>query len=155
MVNTVGNEKSTSMLLQDKLDARKKNRETIPLADLMGKYKNSYDKLNNTIIQLVYQLMDEYLFNFYVSADKKALAREMMKTLLVERLEECKKAMYQENSVDKFLVILAEIRTKVLNECFGSIDSNVYYSVNPFKPEKFVLQDIDGRKVLICSIDTE
>ena len=65
--NDIENDIDLQEILQEKLNALKKNREKIPEIDLNGKYKKAYNALLKTIDDLAKELMEEIIFHFLVN----------------------------------------------------------------------------------------
>lgn len=136
----IENDVDTRVLLQDKLNALKKNREMIPEKDLNGKYKKAYSALQKTIDNLAGQLMDEIIFHFLVNRTFLEEGLKLSASLIKKNKEPLQKALYSSYSAKDYADICEDIYQKIISCYFKQWQPSpetLLFTLNPWNPKVF------------------
>ncbi len=113
-------EPETKDILQQKLDILKKNREQIPVRQLIkGKYAKAYSRLLQEIGQLAKKSLSETC-RFAVPEDGLKIALEALCTGLSDQRLPIQKALYKNYSADEFISICEQIHRQTVSTVFDS-----------------------------------
>lgn len=123
--------------LQKKLDVLKKNRESIPKADLETKYAKAYKKLLSEINDLMNEIMCGELFFFLYTADFLERGRDLVIKKITEKNKNRRlsRALYTDYSAQEYIDLLREIHHEILSEYLAEehdFNSRIRCRINPF-----------------------
>lgn len=142
--NDVENDIDLQEILQEKLNALKKNREKIPEIDLNGKYKKAYNALLKTIDDLAKELMEEIIFHFLVNRQFLEEGLKLSVTLIKRNRKRLLKALYSSYSAREYADICENIHQKLVNCYFKRwqpSQEELLFTLNPWNPKVFYIQD--------------
>lgn len=136
MAEKISEVSETKDLLQKKLDVLKKNLDNIPKSE-RSRYKKAFAALVNEIQMLVYQMMKEIVFYYFVRPENRDL-RKMFMILFKESEVNRYLAAFEADGVEEELNM---IHDKIWDELHKRNDftySEERCSIDPFNPQKII-----------------
>lgn len=136
--------------LQVQLNKLKRNRDMIPAEEQKTKYQAAFNKLDEDIMRLIYEMMKEINFYWYCKEENGVEARKLFLTLFKKAKPEMRTALYVNYDAGAVETMLRQIKEEImafLHERNDFSYSPVRCSIDPFAPTKFFFKE-DGSIVM-------